>query len=154
MTEVRLTHIGGPTVLLEILGWRLLTDPTFDPPSRSYSFCWDTGSTKVAGPAIPAEDLDRPDAILLTHDHHAALPSFQPYVRMQREEAREDPLWVTGVERITPPTKALAVVPDGKGPYSQEWSLTSALHHARIVKRVRPAALPFGLVPNEAVVRG
>ena len=31
MTEVTLTHIGGPTVLLEVEGWRLLTDPTFDP---------------------------------------------------------------------------------------------------------------------------
>ena len=28
----RLTHIGGPTVLIEVDGWRLLTDPTFDPP--------------------------------------------------------------------------------------------------------------------------
>ena len=26
-----ITHIGGPTVLIEFGGWRLLTDPTFDP---------------------------------------------------------------------------------------------------------------------------
>jgi L-ascorbate metabolism protein UlaG (beta-lactamase superfamily) len=36
--EVGLTHIGGPTVLIELEGWRLLTDPTFDPPGRSYRF--------------------------------------------------------------------------------------------------------------------
>ena len=30
MNGVRLTHIGGPTVLLEVGGWRFLTDPTFD----------------------------------------------------------------------------------------------------------------------------
>jgi L-ascorbate metabolism protein UlaG (beta-lactamase superfamily) len=29
--EVRITHIGGPTALIEVGGWRLLTDPTFDP---------------------------------------------------------------------------------------------------------------------------
>jgi L-ascorbate metabolism protein UlaG (beta-lactamase superfamily) len=29
--EVRLTHIGGPTVLIEVGGWRLLTDPTWLP---------------------------------------------------------------------------------------------------------------------------
>jgi hypothetical protein len=29
--EVRLTHIGGPTLLIEVGGWRLLTDPTVDP---------------------------------------------------------------------------------------------------------------------------
>ena len=29
--RVILTHIGGPTLLVEVAGWRLLTDPTFDP---------------------------------------------------------------------------------------------------------------------------
>jgi L-ascorbate metabolism protein UlaG (beta-lactamase superfamily) len=30
--DVRMTHVGGPTALIEAGGWRLLTDPTFDPP--------------------------------------------------------------------------------------------------------------------------
>jgi L-ascorbate metabolism protein UlaG (beta-lactamase superfamily) len=51
-------------------GWRLLTDPTFDPPGRSYHFGWGTGSKKLAGPAIAPADLGAIDAILLTHDHH------------------------------------------------------------------------------------
>ncbi|HEX3804440.1 MAG TPA: hypothetical protein VHV75_16550 [Solirubrobacteraceae bacterium] len=38
MRGVRATHVGGPTVLIEIGGWRLLTDPTFDAPGRKYSF--------------------------------------------------------------------------------------------------------------------
>jgi L-ascorbate metabolism protein UlaG (beta-lactamase superfamily) len=67
---VRLTHIGGPTVLIQVAGWRLLTDPTFDPPGQNYEFGWGTGSVKLAGPAIPASDLGPVDAILLTHDHH------------------------------------------------------------------------------------
>jgi len=29
---ITLTLIGGPTVLIEYGGYRLLTDPTFDPP--------------------------------------------------------------------------------------------------------------------------
>jgi L-ascorbate metabolism protein UlaG (beta-lactamase superfamily) len=70
MTDVRITHIGGPTALLEVEGWRLLTDPTFDPPGRKYSFGWGTGSVKLAGPAIAVSDLARIDAVLLTHDHH------------------------------------------------------------------------------------
>ena len=70
MTGVRLTHIGGPTVLIEVGGWRLLTDPTFDVPGRSYRFGWGTGSRKLAGPAIPAGDLLPIDAVLLSHDHH------------------------------------------------------------------------------------
>ena len=28
------TLIGGPTVLIEVAGFRLLTDPTFDPPGE------------------------------------------------------------------------------------------------------------------------
>ena len=70
MTGVRLTHVGGPTVLIEVDGWRLLTDPTFDAPGRSYRFGWGTGSRKLAGPAIAAADLPSIDAVLLSHDHH------------------------------------------------------------------------------------
>ena len=70
MSEVRLTHIGGPTTLIEVGGWRLLTDPTFDPPGRSYRFGWGTGSVKLAGPSVAADELGPIDAVLLTHDHH------------------------------------------------------------------------------------
>src|SRR5215211_4961803 len=68
--EVSLTHIGGPTVLIEVGGWRLLTDPTFDPPGKSYRFGWGTGSRKLTGPAIAAADVGPIDAVLLSHDHH------------------------------------------------------------------------------------
>jgi L-ascorbate metabolism protein UlaG (beta-lactamase superfamily) len=70
MTDVRLTHIGGPTVLLEVRGWQLLTDPTFDPAGGGYRFGWGTGSRKLADPAVAAADLGRVDAVLLSHDHH------------------------------------------------------------------------------------
>ncbi|HEY5836537.1 MBL fold metallo-hydrolase [Streptomyces sp.] len=70
MTDARLTHIGGPTTLIEVGGWRLLTDPTFDPPGRRYAFGWGTSSRKTAGPALAAADLPPIDAVLLSHDHH------------------------------------------------------------------------------------
>jgi L-ascorbate metabolism protein UlaG (beta-lactamase superfamily) len=68
---VRITHVGGPTALIEIGGRRLLTDPTFDDPGRRYSFGWGSFSRKVSGPAIPADDVGPIDAVLLSHDHHA-----------------------------------------------------------------------------------
>jgi L-ascorbate metabolism protein UlaG (beta-lactamase superfamily) len=68
---IRLTHIGGPTTLIEIGGRRLLTDPTFDPPGRRYAFGWGGASRKLAGPAVAPEALLPLDAVLLTHDHHA-----------------------------------------------------------------------------------
>ena len=67
---VRITHIGGPTVLIEVGGWRLLTDPTFDPPGRRYFFGWGTMSRKLAGPALAAAEILPIDAVLLSHDHH------------------------------------------------------------------------------------
>jgi L-ascorbate metabolism protein UlaG (beta-lactamase superfamily) len=70
MTSVRVTHIGGPTTLIEVGGWRLLTDPTFDKPGEKYNFGWGTSSRKVTGPAIAASDVGPIDAVLLTHDHH------------------------------------------------------------------------------------
>lgn len=70
MTNVRITHIGGPTALIEIGDWRLLTDPTFDAPGRKYKFGVGISSHKLIGPAIAAADLAPIDAVLLSHDHH------------------------------------------------------------------------------------
>lgn len=68
--DVLITHIGGPTVLIEVGGWRLLTDPTFDPAGGSYRFGWGTGSKKLTAPAIAASQLGPIDAVLLSHDRH------------------------------------------------------------------------------------
>jgi len=68
--SVRITHVGGPTALIELGGWRLLTDPTFDPAGGTYRFGWGTGSEKLAGPAIAADAVGPIDAVLLSHDHH------------------------------------------------------------------------------------
>jgi L-ascorbate metabolism protein UlaG (beta-lactamase superfamily) len=70
MNNVRVTHIGGPTALIEVGEWRLLTDPTFDAPGRTYNFGWGTGSRKVTGPAMAASDVGPVDAVLLSHDQH------------------------------------------------------------------------------------
>ena len=67
---VRLTHVGGPTVLIELGGWRLLTDPTIDPAGGRYRFGWGTGSEKLAGPALRPDQLGAIDAVLISHDHH------------------------------------------------------------------------------------
>lgn len=71
MTAISLTHVGGPTTIIEAAGWRILTDPTFDEPGRRYTFGWGTSSRKLAGPAVPAADVGPVDAVLVSHDHHA-----------------------------------------------------------------------------------
>ena len=67
---LKITHIGGPTALLEIGGRRVLTDPTFDPAGGKYSFGWGTGSEKLDAPRVSAEELGEVDAVLLSHDQH------------------------------------------------------------------------------------
>ena len=56
---VRLTHIGGPTVLIEVGGLAPAHRPDVRPPGRRYRFGWGTASRKLAGPAIAAGDLGR-----------------------------------------------------------------------------------------------
>ena len=65
----RLTYIGGPTLLMEWRGLRLLTDPTFDPldtcyPTPAYTL------RKTMGPARSVDELGMIDIVLLSHDHH------------------------------------------------------------------------------------
>ena len=54
---VRILYLGGPTAVIEIGPWRLITDPTFDPPGRRYFFGWGTASRKLHGPAIAFSEL-------------------------------------------------------------------------------------------------
>lgn len=60
--------VGGPTMVIEYGGVRLVTDPTFDPPGS-----YDVGGrtlTKLSGPALSPEDIGPVDVVLLSHDQH------------------------------------------------------------------------------------
>ncbi|WP_406386035.1 MBL fold metallo-hydrolase [Streptomyces sp. NBC_00211] len=63
------THIGTATVLLEIAGLRLLTDPVFDPAPAEYRHD-PVVLRSTAGPAVALADLPPIDAVLLSHDEH------------------------------------------------------------------------------------
>lgn len=69
-TDLKLTLIGGPTVLIEFGGFRLLTDPTFDPPGEYKGPHSPVVHRKTSGPAIPVDEIGPVDAVLLSHDHH------------------------------------------------------------------------------------
>jgi L-ascorbate metabolism protein UlaG (beta-lactamase superfamily) len=69
MSTPRITLIGGPTALIEIAGFRLLTDPTFDAPG-DYQLPHVT-LTKTAGPALALDAIGVIDAVLLSHDQHS-----------------------------------------------------------------------------------
>ena len=65
--EATLTLIGGPTVLIELEGLRLLTDPTFDAPG---DYPGPVHLKKLAGPSLSSAEVGRIDAVLLSHDQH------------------------------------------------------------------------------------
>jgi L-ascorbate metabolism protein UlaG (beta-lactamase superfamily) len=69
MSAPVITLIGGPTAVIEANGFRLLTDPTFDPPGE-YKLPHVT-LKKLAGPARTAVQVGEVDAVLLSHDQHA-----------------------------------------------------------------------------------
>ena len=69
MSSLTLTLIGGPTALIEIDGFRLLTDPTFDAP-RTYQL-GHVKLEKLSGPALAEDAIGEIDAVLLSHDQHA-----------------------------------------------------------------------------------
>jgi L-ascorbate metabolism protein UlaG (beta-lactamase superfamily) len=68
-TEQTLTYIGGPTVLLELGGLTLITDPTFDMAGTSYPTKIYT-LRKSEDPAVSVDALGKIDVVLLSHDHH------------------------------------------------------------------------------------
>jgi L-ascorbate metabolism protein UlaG (beta-lactamase superfamily) len=68
--QLTITYVGGPTVLLEIGGVRLLTDPTFDPGGGEYS-SGPVTLKKLRGPALQPKALSSFDYVLLSHDHHS-----------------------------------------------------------------------------------
>ena len=104
--NTRLTHIGGPTVLIEVEGWRLLTDPTFDPPGGKYRFGWGTGSTKLSAPAVSPSELGPVDAVLLSHDHHE--DNLDPAGRALLPSAGVIVTTVAGAKRLGGETRGLA----------------------------------------------
>lgn len=65
-----LTLIGGPTVLVDYHGLRLLTDPTFDASGTEYPRGHVT-LRKTSAPACLHADIGAVDAVLLSHDQHA-----------------------------------------------------------------------------------
>ena len=69
MSSLTLTLIGGPTALIEIDGFRLLTDPTFDLPGI-YQLPH-VKLEKLLPPALTADAIGKVDAVLLSHDQHS-----------------------------------------------------------------------------------
>ena len=74
---MRVTYIGHATLLLELDGVRILTDPNFEPKLGRLL-------PRVSAPGIALGDLPKLDALLLTHAHADHL-SFDSLERLPRD---------------------------------------------------------------------
>ena len=74
---MRVTYVGHATLVLEIGGVRLLTDPNFDPRLAGFL-------RRVSAPGIPLAELPKLDALLLTHAHADHL-SFESLDALPRD---------------------------------------------------------------------
>ena len=67
---MKAVYIGGPTAIIEMGGFRFITDPTFDPAGSHYSLA--SGKVileKLQGPSVV--NIGKIDFVLLSHDQHA-----------------------------------------------------------------------------------
>ncbi len=68
--EVFVTHYGTATLLIEIGSLRLLTDPVFDPPGRTYDIMGMARYRRKSVPGSYPVELEGCDSVLLSHDQH------------------------------------------------------------------------------------
>lgn len=67
-TGLKAIFVGGPTVILEIGGLRIMTDPTLDKAGTRFHIRGNNTLEKLAGPAL--SDVGKIDVVLLSHDQH------------------------------------------------------------------------------------
>jgi L-ascorbate metabolism protein UlaG (beta-lactamase superfamily) len=66
---LHLTHVGTATVILELAGLRIVTDPVLGGPCDC-NFGWGMRSSHLRGPHVASESIGTPDLVLLSHDQH------------------------------------------------------------------------------------
>ena len=97
---LRITWLGHSSVLLEVDGQRVLTDPVWS--ERASPFTW-AGPKRFYQPPLPLEELPKLDAVVISHDHY-------DHLDQATIEALKD--------RIP-----LFAVPLGVGAYLEEWGV-------------------------------
>jgi L-ascorbate metabolism protein UlaG (beta-lactamase superfamily) len=81
--EARVTYIGHATLLIQVAGMNILTDPVWS--QRASVVQW-LGPKRVAQPALPLEQLPKIDVVLISHDHydHLDVPTLKQIDNLHR----------------------------------------------------------------------
>jgi L-ascorbate metabolism protein UlaG (beta-lactamase superfamily) len=67
---IRITHIDTACMLIEINGYKILTDPTLDNAGKLYYHGSGGFSRKTGSPALAIDQLNDVDLVLLSHHQH------------------------------------------------------------------------------------
>ena len=102
-SKLRLTWMGHSTVVIEIDGLKVLTDPIFD--ERASPYTW-VGPKRWYDPPAPLERFVDVDVVLISHDHHDHL-QYETIAAMKH--------W-----------PATFVVPLGVGAHLEYWGIPAA----------------------------
>ncbi len=88
--NLRVTYINHATVLVQIDGVNVVTDPFWS--ERAGPFSW-LGAKRVRSPGVRIEDLPEINVILISHDHydHFDVPSLKKLIK------RDGPLIIAGL---------------------------------------------------------
>lgn len=85
---IRVTMVGHATMLIQVAGLNILTDPVFSTRASPFQFA---GPARVNAPGIAFEALPKIDLVLLTHNHYDHLD----LLTLSRLKQDHDPLVVT-----------------------------------------------------------
>ena len=92
------TWLGTATLLIEVGGLRILTDPALGPVGESHALGPGIRYTRTAAAAVPAGGLGGLDLVLVSHDHH--LDNFDPAGLEVARQAKTVITTVAGARRL------------------------------------------------------
>ncbi|MCG8274689.1 MBL fold metallo-hydrolase [Aquamicrobium sp. NLF2-7] len=88
VSGARITIIGHATVLIQICGVNIVTDPLWSERASPIGF---VGPKRVSPPAVAFDDLPKIDVVLLSHNHYDHLDK----ATLRKLVARDQPLIIT-----------------------------------------------------------
>ncbi len=89
--KITLTWIGHATVLLQLKGKNILTDPHFS--KRASPFKW-AGPRRVVAPGLTFEDLPLIDMVIISHNHYDSLDKQTIMKLYEREGGQKTTFFV------------------------------------------------------------